>query len=165
MTPESSEVSDDQPLLERLAALEDIRVLKARRDRLVDTKDWAALEALHVPEHHSYNGDYPPWTSAADMIRNVRHVMKDLRTAHHSHTPEITFESRTKASGIWAMTGISLWDQNGEDHWFVATGHYFETYEKRHGTWLFTSRRLEYVLTKTSPGGLFPPPAPATSRS
>ena len=58
------------------------------------------------------------------------------------------------------MTGISLWQQGDEEHWFLATGHYFETYEKREGRWLFTSRRLEYLLTKTSPGGIFPPPAP-----
>jgi SnoaL-like domain len=148
-------------VLEWLVALEDIKLLKARRDRFVDTKDWTALEALHVPEHQSYNGDYPPWTTAREMIRNVREIMRDLSTAHQSHTPEITFESPTEASGIWAMTGISLWSQGDEEHFFVATGHYFETYEKRNGRWLFTSRRLEYILTKTSSGGIFPPAAPS----
>lgn len=148
-------------VLERLAALEDIKLLKARRDRFVDTKDWAALEELHVPEHRSFNGDYPPWTTASEMIRNVREIMKDLKTAHQSHTPEITFQSLTTASGIWAMTGISLWNQGEAEHFFVATGHYFETYEKRDGRWLFTSRRLEYILSKTSAGGIFPPPAPS----
>jgi hypothetical protein len=151
----------DMAVLERLAALEDITLLKARRDRFVDTKDWDALEALHVPEHRSYNGDYPPWTTAREMVANVREIMKDLRTAHQSSTPEITFESPNIASGIWAMMGISLWNQHGEEHYFVATGHYFETYEKRDGSWLFTSRRLEYILSKTSPGGIFPPPAPS----
>jgi len=150
----------DMTILERLAALEDIKLLKARRDRFLDTKDWDALEALHVPEHHSYNGDYSPWTTAREMVANVREIMKSLQTAHQSHTPEITFQSPTRASGIWAMTGISLWNQGDEEHFFVATGHYFETYEKRIGHWLFTSRRLEYILSKTSPGGLFPPPAP-----
>jgi SnoaL-like domain len=155
----------DLTILERLAALEDIKLLKARRDRFLDTKDWDALEALHVPEHHSYNGDYPPWTTASEMVANVREIMKSLKTAHQSHTPEITFQSPTRASGIWAMIGISLWNQSDEEHFFVAAGHYFETYEKRNGHWLFTSRRLEYILSKTSPGGLFPPPAlavPAT---
>ncbi|WP_170860926.1 nuclear transport factor 2 family protein [Trujillonella endophytica] len=147
-------------ILERLEAIEDITLLKGRRDRLVDTQDWVALEALHAPDYHGYNGDYPPFTSAAEMIAGVKVIMKDLRTAHHSHTPEITVHSPTTASGIWGMTGISLWQQGDEEHWFLATGHYFETYEKRDRRWLFTSRRLEYVLTKTSPGGIFPPPAP-----
>lgn len=76
------------------------------------------MEALHAPEHHSHNGDYPPWTSASELIANVREIMKDLRTAYHSHTPEITFESPTIANGIWAMTGVSLWYQGDQEHWF-----------------------------------------------
>ncbi|WP_163549529.1 nuclear transport factor 2 family protein [Candidatus Frankia nodulisporulans] len=94
--------------IERLIALEDIKLLKAQRDRFVDTKDWGALETLHAPDHRSENGDYPPWTTAAEMIKNVRVIMERLRTAHHSHTPEITFDSPVRARGIWAMTGVSM---------------------------------------------------------
>jgi hypothetical protein len=144
--------------IETLVALEEIKLLKARRDRYVDTKLWDDLEALHAPDHRSYNDDYPPWTTAAEMIANVRVIMDRLRTAHHSHTPEITFESPTQASGIWAMNGVSMWDQADQEHWFVAFGHYFETYEKRNDHWLFTSRRLKYLFTKMSPGAVFPPP-------
>jgi hypothetical protein len=144
--------------IERLVALEEIKLLKARRDRYVDTKLWEDLEELHAPDHRSYNDDYPPWTTAAEMIANVRVIMDRLRTAHHSHTPEITFESSTQASGIWAMNGVSMWDQGDQEHWFVAFGHYFETYEKRDDRWLFTSRHLKYLFTKMSPGAVFPPP-------
>jgi len=144
--------------LERLLALEDIRMLKARRDRAVDTKDWGMLEALHAPDHTSYNDDFPPWTTASEMIANVRVIMGDLQTAHHSHTPEITFDAVDRASGIWAMNGLSVWNQGDEEHWFLGVGHYFETYEKRDGVWLFTSRRLKYLFTKRSPGAIFPPP-------
>ena len=155
----SSLVVDTLTDVERLVALEEIRLLKARRDRFVDTKDWEALEALHAPDHHSYNDDYAPWETAAEMIANVRVIMAGLRTAHHSHTPEITFESSTRASGIWAMNGVSMWDQGAEEHWFIAFGHYFETYEKRDGRWVFTSRRLTYLFSKSSPGAIFPPPS------
>jgi len=73
----------------------------------VDTKDWDALPALHVAEHRSFNGDYAPWTSAAEMIANVREIMKDVRTAHHSHTPEITFESRSLVDrGLDVIDGL-----------------------------------------------------------
>ena len=53
--------------LEKLLALEDLRALKARRDRAVDTKDWELLESLHAPDHTSYNDDYSPWVTAAEM--------------------------------------------------------------------------------------------------
>lgn len=148
---------------EKLAAIEEIALLKARRDRAADTKDWALYEALHAPDHHSYNDDYGHWTTAAEMIANTRKAMEHLTTAHHSHTPEITFETDATASGIWAMKGMSFWKQGEEDHWFLAFGHYFETYGKREGKWLFTSRRLKYVHTVRSPGAIFPPPINAAS--
>ena len=145
--------------LERLTAIEDIKRLRALRDRAADTKDYALYESLHAPDHHSYNGDYPPWTTAAEMIANVRKIMENLTTMHHCHTPYITFESSARASGVWAMKGFSQWRQGEDEHSFLGFGHYYETYEKRHGAWLFTSRRLKYIHTITSPGGIFPPPA------
>ena len=153
---------DEGAAIERLQSLEEITLLKARRDRAADTKDWALYESLHAPDHHSYNDDYPPTTTAAAMIEITRRAMRALTTLHHSHTPEISFESNTRASGIWAMKGLSLWKQGRESHWFVAFGHYFETYERRDGRWLFTSRRLKYYHSMSSPGAEFPPKIAAT---
>lgn len=144
--------------LERLAALHEIGLLKARRDRAADTKDWTLYEALHAPDHRSYNDDYGGTATVAEMMVMVKRSMENLTTLHHSHTPEITFQSSEQASGIWAMEGLSIWQQRGEEHWFQAFGHYHETYEKRDGRWLFTSRRLEYYHTWSSPGAIFPPP-------
>ena len=143
--------------IEKLKALEEIALLKARRDRAADTKDWELYEALHAPDHVSENGDYGRWTSSSEMIANVRKSMESLITMHHSHTPEITFETAQRATGIWAMTGLSLWKLGEEDHWFRAFGHYFETYEKRDGRWLFSSRAVKYYHTMRSPGAIFPP--------
>ena len=143
--------------IERLMALDAIAKLKARRDRAADTKDWALYESLHAPDHVSENGDYGRWTSAKEMMLYVPKSMEYLQTAHHSHTPDITFETPTKAHGVWAMEGKSFWQQDGDDHWFQAFGHYFETYEKRDGVWLFTSRRLTYYHTRKSDGADFPP--------
>lgn len=143
--------------LAKLQALEEIGLLKARRDRAADTKDWALYESLHAPDHVSENGDYGRWTTAREMIANVAKSMEHLTTMHHSHTPEITFETPTSALGIWAMEGMSFWKQDGEEHWFQAFGHYFESYEKRGDRWLFTRRKLEYYFTRKSPGAIFPP--------
>lgn len=141
----------------KLKALEEIWLLDARRDRAADTKDWALYESLHAPDHISENGDYGRWTSAAEMIANVQKSMAGLITLHHSHTPEIEFESTTRAKCIRAMEGMSFWQQDGQDHWFQAFGHYHETCEHRDGRWLFTSRRLQYYFTRRSPGAIFPP--------
>ena len=143
--------------IEQLLAIEEIKLLKARRDRAADTKDWALYEALHAPDHVSENGDYGRWTSAAEMIANTRKSMENLVTMHHSHTPEIEFESPTVARCIWAMEGMSFWQQGDREHWFQAFGHYFETCEKRSDRWLFTSRALKYYHTRQSPGAQWPP--------
>ena len=142
----------------KLSALHQIELLAARRDRAADTKDWALYESLHAPDHRSINGDYGEWTSASQMIANVRKSMENLTTLHHRHTPEITFQTADRAEGIWAMEGMSFWRQGGMEHWFQAFGHYFETYEYREGRWLFTSRRLQYFFTRMSAGAIFPPP-------
>lgn len=143
--------------LERLEALEEIKLLKARRDRAVDTHDWVLYEQLHAPDHRSLDQQYGQWTSAAQMIANVRQAMRGLLTMHHSHTPIISFEGRDKATGIWAMKGVSHFLQDGEPHWFMGLGHYHEEYQRRDGVWKFTGRALKYSHTRQSPGSSFPP--------
>ena len=143
--------------IDKLAAIDEIETLIARRDRAADTKDWALYESLHAPDHVSENGDYGRWTTAAEMIANTRKSMEHLVTLHQTHTPEIDFDSPTRARGIRPMEGMSFWQQDGEDHWFQAFGHYHEQFEKRDGRWLFTSRRLQYYHTRKSPGAIFPP--------
>ena len=144
--------------IERLMAIDAIVLLKARRDRAADTKDWDLYLSLHAPDHVSQNGDYGEWNTAAEMMVNVIKSMENLTTMHHSHTPEIEFDTPDHARGIWAMEGLSFWQQQGETHWFQAFGHYFESYERRNGRWLFTRRALKYFHTRRSPGAIFPPP-------
>jgi hypothetical protein len=139
-------------ILERLAAIEDIKLLKARRDRANDTKDWATYAALHAPDHVSHNDGYPEWRGPEEVTANTARAQEGMTTAHHSHTPEITFRSPTKADGIWALDDWGYWKEDGRDCWAHVLGYYFETYEKRGGRWLFTSRRLK-VHHQTSSSG------------
>ena len=151
--------------IEWLVALEEIRQLKARRDRYVDAHDWVAYEALHAPDHvshhapdHTMGGQPPAWTSAAEMVDNIRKIMVDgMLTVHHSYDPEIIFETPTKARGIWAMTGATVFkDENGEPGWGISYGYYHETYEKRAGRWLFTTRQWRRYFGTGSDGVIFP---------
>jgi hypothetical protein len=147
---------DDMSDIEWLVALEEIKLLKAQRDRFIDMHDYDAYESLHAPDHVSHNEGFPSWTSSVEMITNVRQAMQGLTTAHHSHTPEITFESSTKATGIWAMSGAVAFREGGEDQWRLNFGHYYESYEKRDGRWMFTSRRWQNDFAIRSDGVTFP---------
>lgn len=139
--------------IETLLALEEIKLLKARRDRAVDTKDWDTYYALHAPDHRSHNDGFPAWNSADEMIAAVKaRLGPEIISVHHSHTPEITFQSAEAASGIWAMEDNIFWKQGDEEHWLNGFGFYHETYEKRDGRWVFTSRQLKRTHVVKSPG-------------
>jgi hypothetical protein len=141
-----------------LVAVEEIKQLHSRRDRAVDLKDWATLEALHAPEHHSYVEGLPPWTSRDEMMRNIRAGMEGMVTIHQCHTPDITFASPARARGVWAREGYLTWTQGGEDHWMRNYGFYDEAYEKRGGRWLFVARREQTLRRELSPGAVVPRP-------
>ncbi len=142
--------------LEWLVALEQIKMLKARRDRYVDAHDWDAYQALHAPDHVSHNDNYPAWTSSAEMIESVKGIMENMITVHHSYDPEIVFDTPVSARGIWAMVGATVADDGADKAWSILFGYYHETYEKRNGTWLFTSRRWQRYLGMGSDGVMLP---------
>lgn len=137
--------------LETLLAIEEIKLLKARRDRAVDSKDWDTYLALHAPHHESHHEGIDPWIGAQEMIEHVRaRLGPDVISVHHSHTPEITFDSPDKAKGIWAMEDNIFWNEAGEAHWMQGFGFYHESYEKLGGTWLFVKRQLKRTHIQTS---------------
>lgn len=138
--------------LEWIVAIEEIRQLKAQRDRYVDAHDWDGYAALHAPDHVSHHAPDPslgsapePWTSVDQMMDNIRqHMPEGFFTAHHSYDPEFAFETPTRARAIWAMTAASVRTHaSGEPGWSIGYGYYFETYEKRDDLWYFTSRRWQ----------------------
>jgi hypothetical protein len=146
--------------LEWLVALEEIRLLKARRDRYADAHDWEAYEALHAPDHVSHNDGQKPWLSSKEMIENVSRIMNDSITVHHSYDPEIVFDSPTNARGIWAMSGAGISKDGETATWTHDDGYYYETYEKRGGRWMFTTRRWHRYFGNSSEGVVFPNDSP-----
>jgi hypothetical protein len=135
--------------LERLIAIEDIKNLKAQRDYVLDTKDWATYEALHAPDHYSHNEGEDRREGAKANTDWVAERLATTTTVHHSHTPNITFESATRARATWGMEDNLFWTENGVELWLQGFGFYHETYEKRDGRWLFTSRQLKRTYVRT----------------
>lgn len=139
---------------ERLLALEEIKGLKARRILALDTKDWETYESLHSPEHISDNEGETPKPDLKKNVERLARLLANVITVHHVHTPVIEFTSPTTAKGVWAMEDNLFWQQDGDNHWLRGYGFYHETYEKRDGKWLFTSRRLRRLKVLTSPGAV-----------
>lgn len=141
--------------IDELIAIEEIKKLKSRRDRAVDTKDWDTYAALHAPDHISHNDGYPAWTRD-DMIRHLRDRIGHVTLAHHSHTPDITIHSPHQATGIWNMEDHHVWMQGDELHWMRGYGFYHEGYAYRGGRWLIVSRRIERTMVLASAGADHP---------
>lgn len=147
-----AELSDVEVLL----ATERIKQLKARRDRAVDLKDWDAYRELHAPEHISSNDGYEETWTREDMCSHLENDIGHVQIIHLSHTPDITVESREKASGIWYLEDQHFWKQGEEEHWLHGFGLYHERYELREGEWKFVHRRIQRILITASPGAEHP---------
>jgi hypothetical protein len=124
--------------------LEEIRQLKARYFRLMDTKDWDGLAEV-------FTEDVVIDVSAegAGVVRTVAEYMPFLRSAiesvvtvHHGHMPEIELTSPTTARGIWAMEDELWWPEGSPISYVHGYGHYHETYEKTNKGWRIKTLKL-----------------------
>jgi hypothetical protein len=138
--------------LERLVAIEAIKNLMARRCKALDDKDWASYQACHAHEHVSLGTLNGQNLSGAALIEGLRGRLDGIVTVHHVHSPQIDVTSPSEARGIWALEDRLFWKEGAQDHWMHGWGHYHDTYGKRDGQWLFTSRRLTRVRVEWSPG-------------
>jgi hypothetical protein len=137
--------------LEKVAAILEIHALKARYFRTMDSKDWAGLEAVFTPD---LIADFRDSTSqrdesqlthgAAAYVAKLAPILEQIQTVHHGHMPEITIESSSSATGIWAMED-KLWVQEGSPlpfKWLHGYGHYHERYMRIDGAWRIAEIRL-----------------------
>jgi uncharacterized protein (TIGR02246 family) len=121
--------------------VEEIRRLKARYFRTMDTKDWEAMRQV-------FTDDVVIDTSEAGghVVRGADEFMAFLQgalggavTVHQGHMPEIDLTSETTATGIWALNDIVVWP-NGMR--LDGYGHYHETYEKGADGWRIKASKL-----------------------
>ena len=142
-----------------LAAIEEIRRLKARYFRCVDEKDWDGLAAVFAPDavfDHSRGGSIrDPWTGEWEpplpaepilsvgrdaIMARIRGVVEELRTVHQGFMPEIEIVDDRSATGIWAMSD-QLYDRAGRLI-LSGSGHYHESYERGPEGWVIKTTGL-----------------------
>ena len=136
--------------LQQLSDLEDIRTLKHRYFRGIDTADLALLGTLFTPDLtvDYRGGTYRVRLEGRDnMLEFLANSFHSGAVAmHHGHMPEIDIISPTEARGVWAMEAL-VEAGNSSFHGF---GHYWETYRKEGGEWriaklLITRLRFEQL--------------------
>jgi uncharacterized protein (TIGR02246 family) len=126
--------------------VEEIKQLKARYFRTMDTKDWDGMRQVFtddvVIDTTEAGGSLV--TGADGFLTGLQAVLADAVTVHHGHMPEIELTSATTATGIWALHDIVIFP-NGTR--LDGYGHYHETYEKTDDGWRISSLRLTRLHT------------------
>jgi SnoaL-like domain len=135
---------------EQLLAIEEIKQLKARYFRCMDTKDWAGFALVFAAdavmdmceEAGATPGDPAHITRGAAAIAAMAQAgMASVQTVHHGHMPEIELLSPTTARGVWAMEDRLRWE-TGPVRSLQGYGHYHDTYERGDDGWRITSTSL-----------------------
>lgn len=155
-------------LLEKLAAIEEIKSLSARRVRYMDLKQWDLYGSVHTHDAYSESyGDAPsdqqPVTNGhrnrvvgpAALTQTIRNIMEGpapITSCHHLHQPEIAFTSNDTANGIWAMEDQLWWENGDTNEYLHGYGHYHERYRKVEGVWLICYRKLTRINVEVSAG-------------
>lgn len=135
--------------LQTLLEIEEIRGLKARYCRYLDTKDWTGFAGLFtadaVMDVREDTGNAPVCGIAA-IVAQVRFAVDAAASSHQVHTPEITLDGPDSARAVWAMQDRVVWQTGQSPVPGVASitgyGQYHESYRREGGVWKIAALRL-----------------------
>jgi uncharacterized protein (TIGR02246 family) len=127
--------------------VEEIKKLKARYFRSLDSKDWETYANVFAEDcvvdltrsqGGRYEGrkDFAAYASSLTLVQSV----------HHGHMPEIELTGPDTATGVWVLEDYNIWEDGTQNHGW---GHYLETYVKRDGRWYIKTMALSYLRIET----------------
>lgn len=130
--------------------LEEIKKLKARYFRSLDSKDWDLYSSVFAPDvtvdlRKAGGGLY----QGRDAFMDYARAMTIVQSVHQGHMPEIDLTSPTTATGVWALEDYNIWEDGSQNHGW---GHYLETYVKNGERWYIKTMSLSYLRVERSIG-------------
>ncbi len=130
--------------------IEEIKKLKARYFRGLDSKDWDLYADVFaddvVVDLSTAGGEV---FRGRDSFVAYARGLKLVQSVHQGHMPEIDLTSETTAAGVWSFEDFNLWEDGSQNHGY---GHYLETYEKANGRWRIKTMKLSYLRLERSMG-------------
>jgi len=123
-----------------LEEIEAIKNLKARYFRLLDTQQWEQWAEVFSPDVEADFREGPGETVQGRdaVVKMVSSVLREAKTIHHGHMPEIEILDPKRAKGIWAMFDIVEHPAFS----LQGYGHYIEEYTKEDGQWRICKIKL-----------------------
>lgn len=145
--------NDLEKTVRRLAAIEDIRQLKARYFRCVDLRLWEEFADLFTDD---LEVDFAESTSLPkgkqEFLTSVANHFRSGYSVHHGHIPEIEILDDTTATAIWPMYDRV---ESPADSGYVSHegwGHYTERYRRcADGKWRISHSRLTRIQRDVLP--------------
>jgi hypothetical protein len=130
---------------------EELRQLKARYFRFIDTKRWTELRSLFT-EDCRFEGLWATANSPEKFVENVStNFPQEVRSIHHGYMPELKLVGIDRVKAIWSMSdylewpigtrnylGVGVEDQRG----IRGYGYYEDEYRRESGVWRISYLRL-----------------------
>ena len=139
--------------LEQLSDLEEIRQLKARYFRCIDTGNEAELATVFADDVSIdlRGGGYRLQVSGKDNMVNfiASSFNSDVIAMHHGHTPEIAFTGPDHATGIWYLEDRFINRERNEDT--VGSALYRDHYVRTPDGWKVAHSEYDRVFEIVSP--------------
>lgn len=132
--------------VQRLIDLEEIKALKGKYLRCLDTKNWDGIRETFSPDIKTdYSGGKYSFDNPDAVVDFLRRSMPASVISHHQcHTPEIWFESDTLAGGLWYLQDYLLMPE--QDMRLKGAAIYKDRYEKRNGVWLILETGYDRIF-------------------
>ena len=121
-----------------LVEIEEIKRLKYRYARLLDTKQWDELATLFTPgATASYSGGQLSFEGRDAIMGFLRQVLgsPEILTVHAMGQPEIELTGPASARGTWALQDQVILVEPGT--YVRGASFYEDRYAKIDGAWLF----------------------------
>ena len=149
----------------RLAAIEEIKQLKARYWRGVDNGDAALVRSILAEDCVlDYMGCCTDPVSGVDHMPAMNMVLKGrdnwpdgpapvgprIVTVHQGNDPDIIVESESAASGICCFTDRFFLPPGGPFERLTGWGRYHETYENKGDGWKLKTTRIERLRVEVA---------------
>lgn len=142
-----------------LLAIEEIKRLKARYFRLVDTHDWAGFAELFTHDAlfdvRGAGEENPDLSTLGEPFRGVEAILHfveghigPVTSVHHGHMPEIDLLSEDEATGIWSFEDTLRFPAGSPVAWLQGYGHYHETYRRVDGQWRIASLKITRLMVE-----------------
>jgi hypothetical protein len=125
--------------LRALRDIEEIKQLKARHCRLVDTKDWAGWAETCLTEDFHLDSGGGVQDGRDVVVASVSGALDNGSTVHHIYPPEIRLTGPDTATGVWPMEDWIRITVGGNPVAFHGCGHYHEEYVRTDQGWRIKS--------------------------